>query len=171
MDTDDFFAALDLEIAQVTSKAKLRADRDAAKKRANTMTLSQSARKRAAEDYHEISRLLEAEEWRSVSTTALFTEQTCDGCGSVHRTFLQFMEVQAQVKRPTSIRWVRTPKPCPDLPRNIMVQYATTHVCADCCDDHGFNWAYAETAPRIKDLLAISPTYVQEDINGSSTQD
>jgi len=165
---DDFFAVLDLEIAAATAKSKLKSDRDTAKKRANTVTLPSAVRRRAAEEYHELNALLEAEEWATVSTTALFTEQRCDGCGSTHRTFLQFMEVQQMVKKPSTTRWLRTPKPALGLPREVMVQYATSHICADCCGDHGFSILDAVEVPRIKDQLAMSPTYLQEDINAPS---
>ena len=161
--SDDFFAMLEAEIASAKSKAQLKSERDLAKKRANSPGLSTAARQRAAAEYKEISEILAAEEWRAETTSALFAEQSCDGCGSVHRVFLQFMETQVQISRPSTRRWVRVSAPRSDLPRDVMVQKSITHICPDCASDHGF---ISETQVLVRDeTLSPSTTYIQEDIN------
>ena len=167
---DDFFAELEADIAKFVEADKLKKDRDAAKKRANTMTLSPAARARASEEYKAINAVLAAQEWTSIKTIALFTEQTCDGCGSVHRVFLQYMELQQMVKKPTTQRWVRVSKPVPEelLCRETLLQPMTTHICADCCEDHGFALLTASRLAPRQDTLIPSPNYYQEDINAQA---
>lgn len=168
--SDDFFAELEAEIAQATAKTKLKSDREAAKKAANNPHLSSASRQRASAEFRELSKLLEAEEWSIVSTVALFTEQLCDGCGSTHRVFLQYMERQSMVRKPSTQRYIRTPKPQPGAPLETLIQPHRTHICADCCEDHGFalldaNYLHAtETAPN------LSTTYTQEDINAQTLE-
>lgn len=169
--SDDFFAQLDADIERALKADKLKHDRNAAKKRLNTMTLSPAARARASEEYKALDALLKAQEWASVKTIALFTEQTCDGCGSVHRVFLQYMELQQMVKKPTTQQWVRVSKPDPEkiLPRETLLQPMTTHICADCCEDHGFALLTASRLVPSKDALTPSPNYHQEDINAPTS--
>lgn len=166
--SDDFFAELEADIAKYVEADKLKRDRDAAKKRANTMTLPSAVRARASEEYKALNELLAAQEWASVKTIALFTEQTCDGCGSIHRVFLQYMELQQMVKKPTTQRWVRVSKPSDELPRESLLQPMTTHVCADCCEDHGFALLTASRLAPRTDVLVPSFTYHQEDINAQA---
>ena len=168
--SDDFFAELEADIAKYVEADKLKRDRDAAKKRANTMTLSSAARARAAEEYKALNEILAAQEWASISTIALFTEQTCDGCGSIHRVFLQYMELQQMIRKPTTQRWVRVSKPAPEhlLPRESLLQPTTTHICADCCEDHGFMLLTASRLAPREDVLVPSFTYHQEDINAQA---
>jgi len=165
---DDFFAELEADIAKSLANDKLKKDREAARKKANTMTLSSAARAKALEEYREASKLLEAQEWRAVSLVAMFTEQTCDGCGSVHRIFIQYMEQQQMVRKPTTRRWLRRTSALNNLPRETLIQPVTTHICADCCEDHGF---VIETAGRLaqrEDAPTISAEYFQEDINAQA---
>jgi hypothetical protein len=165
---DDFFAELEAEISQHIAADKLKKDRDAAKKRANNGQLPTAIRQAASATFKELSKLIEINEWASVKTIALFTEQTCDGCGSIHRTFLQYMQMEQLVRKPTTQRWVRVSRPSLDLPRESLIQPMTTHLCADCCEDHGFALLSAERlAPRTENL-APSFTYVQEDINAEA---
>jgi len=167
---DDFFAELEAEISQYVETAKLKKDRDAAKKRANTTSLPSAVRARASEEFKALNEILAAQEWASVKTLALFTEQTCDGCGSVHRIFLQYMELQQMVRKPTTQRWVRVTKPVPEdqLPRESLLQPMTTHICADCCEDHGFALLTgSRLAPR-PEAVVPSFTYHQEDINAQA---
>jgi len=162
---DDFFAELEAEIAVSLAATKLRSDRETARKKANTKTLPIAVRAAASEEYKAISKLLEAEEWSAVSTIALFTEQHCDGCGSTHRVFLQYMELQKQVRKDSTQRWVRVPRPSELLPRETLIQPTTTHICADCCEDHGFAIEGAERLLDRTETFVPSFNYVQEDIN------
>lgn len=162
---DDFFAQLEAEIAEATKASKLKADRDAAKKRANTMTLPTAARQRAAEEYRQLTAALAASEWTAISTVAMFTEQSCDGCGSTHYVFLQYMELRQLIRKPTTQQWVRVTKPNDELPRETLLQPMITHICSHCCEDHGFALLKASRLAPRKDTLAPSFTYDQEDIN------
>lgn len=167
---DDFFAELNAEIAKHTAADQLKKSRDAAKKRANTVGLSSATRAKASAEFQELSKLLEASEWGAVKTIALFTEQSCDGCGSIHRTFLQYMEQQQMIRKPTSQRWVRISKPLDQtiLPRETLIQPMTTHMCADCCEDHGFMIDTADYLKPREGVLTTSATYQQEDINAQA---
>jgi len=167
--SDPFFLELEAEIAKITAQDKLKAERDLAKKRANTTSLSSAARAEASGKFKALSAILEANEWGAISTVALFSEQTCDGCGSVHRIFLQFMELQQLIRKPTTQRWVRVSKPMPLLPKQTMIQPVITHLCADCCDDHGFNLAHSLSLTSRVETVGPSMTYVQEDLNEVST--
>lgn len=163
----DFFAELEGEIARHVAKDKLRRDRNNARKRANTMTLPQSERAKASATFRELNKLVEAEEWAAVSTVALFHEQTCDGCGSTHLIFLQYMECQALKKRPSTQRWIRITRPAPEavLPRETLLQPTTTHICSHCCEDHGFGLISASRLAPRPDAFIPSTNYLQEDIN------
>ena len=162
---NDFFAELEADIAKYVEAAKLKKDRDAAKKRANTVTLPSAVRARASEEYKALNAILAAQEWGAVKTQALFTEQTCDGCGSTHRVFLQYMELQQMIKHPSTQRWVRVSRPKSDLPRETLLQPMVTHICADCCEEHGFGLLTGTRLLARQDCLTTSSTYQQEDIN------
>lgn len=165
---DDFFAELEADIAKHIAADKLKRDRDAARKKANTMTLPSAVRARASQEFRELNAMLSAQEWGSVKTVALFTEQTCDGCGSVHRIFLQYMELQQMIRKPTTQQWVRVSKPAADLPRETLLQPMATHICADCCEDHGFALLTASRLAPRPEAITPSPNYMQEDINAQA---
>lgn len=165
---DDFFAQLEAEIAESTKLIKMKQDRDAARKKANTVSLPSATRQRAAEEYKLLSQALAATEWTAISTVALFTEQSCDGCGSKHHVFLQYMELRQQIRKPTTQQWVRVSKPDPALPRETLLQPMETHICSHCCEDHGFGLLTASRLASRKDALSPSPTYTQEDINAEA---
>lgn len=165
---DDFFAELEAEIAVHTAKAQLKSDAEAARKRAHNTRLAPAVRAAAATNYKELTALVELDQWAVTATVALFTEQTCDGCGSVHRVFLQYMEVQSMVRKPSTQRWIRTPKPSPDTPRETLIQPHRTHICSDCCEDHGFALSSASHLPNSEAAIAISQNYFQEDINAQA---
>lgn len=169
-DDADFFAMLNAEVSKHLAEDKLRKDRDQAKKRANTIQLSREARAKASDEYRELSRILEASEWASVSTVAMFSEQSCDGCGSSHLIFLQYMEQQQLIRKPSTQRWVRVTRPAPAevLPRETLIQPMTTHLCAHCCEDHGFGLLSAQRLSPRSDTITPSTTYTQEDINGQA---
>lgn len=165
---DDFFAELEAEIASATATAALKAKAAEARKTAATMRLPSATRAAAQAEFKELSALLDASLWTSVSTIALFSEQRCDGCGSVSRTFLQFMELQQLIRKPTTQKWVRISRPVSEdiLPREAMVQPHVTHICPDCCEDHGFVIDQASELRSTAFPVAPSQTYIQEDLNG-----
>lgn len=165
---DDFFAELEADIAKHLSADKLKKDRDAARKKANTHTLPAHVRQAAGLEYKRIDQVLAAAEWQSVATVALFSEQACDGCGSTHRVFLQYMETQQLIRRPSTQRWNRVAKPTEGLPRETLIQPMTTHICAHCCEDHGFALLTADRLNRTDAVIAPSTTYTQEDINAEA---
>lgn len=167
---DDFFAELEAEISTAMEKVKIRKDAEAAKKKAHNMRLAPATRLEAGKVYKELSAVIEADQWAARATIALFTEQTCDGCGSVHRVFLQFMELQVLKHRPTTQRYVRVGKPAPRdfLPREVMIQPHHTHVCYECCEDHGFDPSLAAQLQTVTSAAAPSATYFQEDINAEA---
>lgn len=166
--TDDFFAMLDAEIAVATKATKLKADRDAAKRRANNMQSPQALRAKAKSEFQMLDAQLSVQEWTSTATVALFQEQQCDGCGSSHLTFLQYMVEQELIRKPSTKRWVRATKPEPDLPRESLVQPMLTHICSHCCEDHGFALLTAKKLKPRRDAVSASNTYAQEDINAPS---
>lgn len=168
---DDFFKELEAEIAVHTQRAEVKKSATAAKKRASNRQLSDDERAAAEREFREYQAIIDAEIWRPVSSVAFFTEQVCDGCGSTHRVFLQYMEQQVD-RRPSkqsNRRWMRTKLPEPSLPKTTMVQQHHTHVCADCCGDHGFSF---ENVDRFSfpQAIAISQTYLQGDINAPSEE-
>jgi hypothetical protein len=170
--SDDFFDQLNAEIAQITAKSKLKADATKLKKAANNMRLPASERQAALAEFRSIQSIVEADLWRAVKIAALFTEQKCDGCGSIHYNFLQYMLEEQMIKHPTTIRWTRVPIPPKGLARCSIIQPLATHVCADCGEDHGFN----PQTPEVRLLpaeggLTVSATYQQGDINGPSNED
>lgn len=163
---DDFFAELEAEIAVAVKASKLKSDAAALKRTANNMRLDQRTRQRAAEEWRAVQAIVEANLWEPVAAGAFFTEQICDGCGSVHRTFLQFMQKEERVHNRSTVRWVRVPLPMNGLPSQTIIQPLKTHVCADCAHEHGF--VVTEPDVRLMPLvggLTVSSNYVQGDIN------
>lgn len=161
---DDFFSQLEAQIAASTAAAKLKTDRDKALKLSNNMRVSTAVRRAALVEVAEINQLLEAEEWAVLAAVALFTEQSCDNCGSTHRVFLQFMERQALKRKSSTQRWVRTSRPTAGAPLETLIQPHQTHICADCCHDFGF---VLLDAARLDcgEMPNVSRTYRQEDLN------
>lgn len=136
---DDFFASLEADIAKEISKTRKVSDLEKARKAANNMRATTSDRAKAKAEWYAISKELEAQQWADDSIFAMFTEQHCDGCGSTHRTFLQYMLKQVMIRQPTTQRFVAITKPIATLPRDTMVQVHTTHICADCALEHNFD--------------------------------
>lgn len=168
---DDFFDFLNGVIDEAAKKQALKKDAAKLKKDANNFQLSPRARAKAAAEWRAIQAIVEANQWRVVQTAAFFTEQLCDGCGSVHHNFLQYMQEEVKVKNPSDRRWVRTALPEEGIERTTIVQPLKTHICSDCCDDHGFN----ANAPAIRLMpmeggLTVSATYNQGDINGGHNE-
>ncbi len=170
--SDDFFAELNAEIAKATAKTRLKSDADKLRKTAHNMRLSPRQRAEAAAEFKSIQAIVEAEMWEVVRCGALFSEQSCDGCGSIHHNFLQFMQEERRVKDHRTRRWIRVALPQSGLALETIIQPLTTHICSDCCEDHGFN----VMAPSIRLLpregaLTVSATYAQGDINEPPQED
>lgn len=107
---------------------------------------------------------IESEEacWQNQRLIALFTQQACSGCGSTHRTFLQFMHEDRHL-RSKALRYQRTATPLYGLPRACMVQKLKTHICADCCQEHGFSPHEPELFLASSHLLTASTSYHAEE--------
>ncbi len=164
--SDDFFDMLNAEIAEATKTSRLKADAGKLKKQAHNMRLSPQMRQAAADEFKSIQAIVEANEWELVRVGAMFTEQACDGCGSIHHNFLQYMKEERKVRDKHTRRWVRIGKPILGCELETIIQPLTTHICSHCCEDHGFN----VNAPSIRLLprdgaLTVSQTYAQGDIN------
>ena len=170
--TDDFFDELNAEIAAATAKSRLKADAGVLKKKAHNMRLSPRQRAEAAEDFKALQSILEANAWEAIRSGALFTEQSCDGCGSVHYNFLQFMQEEVKVLDKRTRRWIRVTVPHEGLERETIIQPLKTHICSDCGPDHGFdtNQPSMRLLPR-EGSLTVSPTYTQGDINAPIEED
>lgn len=163
----DFLEELEAELSVNLEKIQREKAAEAARKAANNMRMPKAFREQSKEEYLALKAQIEADQWAVEASVAMFTEQRCDGCGSTHRTFLQYMERQYIVKKPSTLRWVRVTSARADVPRETLVQPMTTHICADCCEDHGF----ALEGPSRSDLparglITTSTTYAQDDING-----
>lgn len=161
----DIFDELNAEIAKALEKSNLRKKAISLKKQAYDTTVGRRVREKAMLEYRETMALIEIESWRPVGTAALITEQQCDGCGSLHRVFLQYMEIQQHKSRATSRRWLRVSFPNPTLPREVVIQPSKTHICAHCCDEHGFDIGQASFIGISPMALAVSDNYLQGDIN------
>lgn len=161
----DFLASLDAELSEITAKAKKAGQLEALRKKANNPRLAHSARSAAKSEYLAVSFEVEALLWKPETSIALFSEQSCDGCGSVHRTFLQFMEQQVHVQKPNTRKWVRVSKPQALLPRESMIQPLATHICADCCEDHGFGISPTSARLETSTSVTAAAAYLQEDLN------
>jgi len=165
--SDDFFAELEFEITAQTAKKVLKSDAVKLKRQALNTKLNAPARAKAAEEYKQIQSIVEANQWQVVRAAGLFTEQHCDGCGSVHYNFLQYMQEEHKIGG-KSRRWVRTPLPVDGLAIETIIQPLTTHICSDCCSEHGLN----VLTPTIRLMpvagaLTVSAAYIQGDINGA----
>lgn len=170
--SDDFFAELEVEIAEATKTSRLKADAVKLRKTAHNRQISPRLRAEAAAEFKSIQAIVEANEWEAIRIGAMFAEQSCDGCGSVHFNFLQYMKEERKVRDKRTRRWVRVAKPISSLPRETIIQPLTTHICSDCCEDHQFS----VEAPSIRLLprdgaLTISQTYEQGDINAQDGDD
>jgi len=159
-------AELSVALAAQDKKSKRAADLDTLKKKKGNMRLPTAVRQEASEAYRSIMQEVEAERWASIATVAMFTEQTCDGCGSVHHIFLQYMETQCLVSKPETLRWSRVQRPNLGLPKETLIQPHQTHICSSCCEDHDFWLGDAKAMPKTEQPITPSGAYIQEDING-----
>lgn len=166
----DFLTELDLEIDKAVAKTKLASKAEAAKRKANNTSLPSAVRLAASKEFHEAQALLEAEQWVAVSAIGLFTRQFCDSCGSLHTTFLQHMEEHVLLRRQTTRKFIRVAGPNPILPKRVIVQASTTHICHDCAPDFGYDLSSPQIM-QMQSALAPSSTYEQEDLNGSPEED
>lgn len=161
----DFLEELDAELAVITAKQKAAKTAEDLRKKSNNMRLPSAVRSSAKADYLAVQAEADKLLWSARTSIALFSEQTCDGCGSTHRTFLQYMEHQVHNSKPTNQRWVRVSKPHPALPRESMIQPLSTHICSDCCEDHGFGLEPGSLRLETSASITVPATYIQEDIN------
>lgn len=166
---DDIFDLLNADIAKALEKTNLRKKAANLKKQAFDRTIGQAVRNKAMLEYRETLAQIEIEMWQPIGTAALMTEQQCDGCGSIHRTFLQYMEIQQHRSRPTSRRWMRVSFPHPTLPREVVIQPNKTHICPNCCDEHGFDTSTASFLGVGTTALTVSDNYLQGDINAPAS--
>lgn len=167
--SDDFFDSLNAEIAAEVAKSNRAKDLEKHRKAANNRFATKEQRTMSKLEYERLKAALDAEQWGTECYYAMFSEQICDGCGSVHRTFLQYMAKQFAITNQSAQRFYPVTKPeFSDLPRRVMIQPLTTHVCADCCADHGFDFEETDRMvlkPR-KGGISVNPNYEAEDING-----
>lgn len=167
----DFLAQLDAEISKVTVKSKLEAQKKAALKLTNNARATLPSRQRAREELIEIEKLLSAIIWSPVASVALFAEQTCSYCASKHRMFLQHMQREVSGKVAPTTRWRRINRPEPGLPREVLIQKSTTHMCVDCCSDFEFSFASGEVKFLDELPFTTSPSYHQEEVDGPLEED
>jgi hypothetical protein len=166
----DFLAELDAEIAKVSSKADLTTKRKKAMSALYNPRSTSSAKAKAKASLEGINAQLAAIIWKPEASVAFFVEQSCDGCGSVHRMFLQYMQREVTWKTAVTTRWSRVNRPSPSLPREVIVQATETHVCGDCMEDHGFDYTTAEIKfISHSDPFVASPDYVQEELEEEET--
>ena len=162
---DDFLLELDRELSVATSRAKLQSDVSKARGKLLSSTISAEAKGALREEYAHLSEELNKILWRPIASVAFFAVQSCDGCASVHKTFLSHMQRQASVTNRTVMRWVRTPKPIPDLPTEVIMQATKTHICADCCHEFGFDLSTAEVKfSKYSEPFSVSVDYLQEEM-------
>jgi hypothetical protein len=169
---DPFFAELEAEIEKAKAKSSLKKDAEKLRKDANNMRLEAHIRRRASEELKALQAILDATAWKPIAIGALFTEQHCDGCDTIHRTFLQYMQQEQKISQPSTKRWVRISTPELSLPHETIVQPIRTHICAACAPEHGFD-ADFPTIRLMPSLgtLTVSSTYVQGDINAQNEAD
>lgn len=166
---DDFFAELEAEIAAANAATRIKSDIEKNRRKSLNTRLNPDERREAKALFLEAQAILDAAHWHPVASVALFSEQQCRGCGSVHKLFLQYMERQVYTSKSSTRRMIRTTKPSPHLPREVLSQTSITHICADCCEDHGFDLTSATCITA--SAFAPSPTYEQEDIHAPSEVD
>lgn len=161
---DNPFAALDAAIEKVTTRSKLETEKKRLLGKASNTRSQWQDRADAKRELALVDAQIEQLIWYPVAAVALFTEQRCDYCGSVHRIFLQHMEEQHTQAGSHVSRLIRVPRPRPDLPRRVVLQVSLTHFCADCCGDFNFSLVDAEEKFKGYDAFAVSGTYVQEEL-------
>lgn len=162
---NDFLLELDKELSAATSRAKLQSDIAKARGKILSSTVSAEAKVALRSEYAHLSEELAKILWRPIASVAFFSVQTCDYCASVHQTFLSHMQRQASITNKTVMRWVRMPKPIPDLPTEVIKQITTTHICADCCHEFGFDLSSAEIKfSKYSEPFSVSVDYLQEEL-------
>lgn len=165
---EDFFSSLDESIAKVTNKEELLAKQSRLKKALRPSTRHNGTQHlQLGHELEQVTRQLEAIQWRSMASVALFAAQHCDNCGSDHSMFLHHMQRQQTTSGPKCQRWVRATKPDPSLPREVVKQFTVTHVCGDCCGEFGFDLEKGDIKfARDSEPFATSLTAIQEEIEG-----
>lgn len=162
---DDFLLELDKELSAATSRSRLQSDLAKTRGKLISSTVSAEAKVALRDEYAHLSEELNKILWRPIASVAFFAVQTCDYCASSHQTFLSHMQRQASVTNKTVMRWVRAPKPIPDLPTEVIKQVTTTHICADCCHEFGFDLSSAEIKfSKYSEPFSVSVDYLQEEM-------
>lgn len=166
----DLFAELEAEIKVSLAKSERIKRAEELRKAANNRFASKESREISRAEYNKLREELEAATWETDAYYAMFTEQTCDGCGSVHRTFLQYMAHQFNLRTRSATRFTPIRKPNGvELPRHVMVQPLATHICSDCCDEHGFYLTQKQFVMRENGVITVASMYEQEDINDAES--
>lgn len=163
---DPFFAELDRALEGVKEKEdllkrkrKIRADLGP------NRHVPAGHRERLTAELREIGEKLEQILWLPQASVAMFSIQHCDNCASDHSMFLSHMQRQVTSAGVHCSRFVRVPKPDPTLPKEVIKQYTVTHVCVDCCEEFGYDFAGGQVKLATNsEPFAVSMKYQQEEI-------
>lgn len=165
-DIDPFFAELDALIAPVAKKQALldRQKKIRADLRPNRH-IKANVRESLSNELGEIARELELIQWLPQASVAMFSIQHCDNCGSDHSAFLGHFTRQITSAGAICQRWVRITKPDSSLPKEVIKQATVTHVCIDCVEEFGYDFAAGQVKlAGNSEPFAVSMKYQQEEI-------
>ena len=167
---DDFLADLEAEIASDLDKRRKAVEAEALRRKSLNQRLPLQTRLAARTAFRQTAAEIEALNWETIGVAAIFTEQTCRRCGSIHRIFLQFMLRERRwVVKPFTERYIRLAPNATlpeELPRSVIIQPHITQICESCCAAEGFAIL---TATRLREVIIPSvphsddkeSTYVQ----------
>lgn len=162
---DDFLLALDRELSATVSKAKLQSDLAKTRNKLISNAVSSEAKIQLRSEYAHLSEELNKILWRPIASVALFSIQHCDNCASKHQTFISYMQRQESIQTKGIMRWIRMSKPISGLLTEVIKQVTITHICADCCAEHGFDITLGEVKfSRHSEAFSVSIDYVQEEL-------
>lgn len=167
--SDDFLADLMKEVQKTTEEALLKSKVVDLQKKIRDRRFSDEKKLELLSDLGEAQARLQVIMWRPLANVAFFTTQKCDGCGSEHSVFLQYMQRQETTSGAKVSRYQRVSRPHPELPNEVIKQVTETHVCVDCCEDHGFTMSAAVSKFQRNMLsdtrpFSVSSGYVQEEV-------
>lgn len=162
----DFLAQLDLDIKKLTRKSTLQSDEKRLKDKLRDRRVPDLIKSSLRTDLAAVQAQLALIQWRPEASVAMFVEQHCDNCASIHSIFTQHMQRQISTSGHPVKRWVRVPRPEPGLPREVIKQLTTTHCCSDCITEFGFDMTSAEIKfSDHSEPYSVSQNYLQEDMN------
>ena len=169
---DEIFAELDAEIALVAKNTSIKSNAEINRRKSLDIRRPKADRDVSKALYLEAVAIQEANAWLVEASCAMFTHQYCDGCGSSHWVFLQFMEKLSLIRLPTTVRWQRVPALRDGFPRETIIQNHKTHICSHCASDHGFTLegTFGTLDLSSAEPFGISPTYYQEDANATNEE-